>query len=122
VGYEVEFTDEFGQWWVELTEDRQDDLRERVELPAEQGPRLRRPVVGEIVGSKLDPQMKELICNSGGAALRVLFIFDPNRTAILLLDGDKSGRWREWYQRAIPAADRLYETYLDELGREGRLP
>ncbi len=43
--------------------------------------------------------MKELICNSGGAALRVLLIFDPSRTAILLLGGGS---------RAIHTADRLY--------------
>jgi len=33
--------------------------------------------------------MKELRISSGGA-LRVLFAFDPRRTAVLLLGGDKS--------------------------------
>jgi len=121
VAYDVEFTDEFGMWWATLTEEQQDDLRARVDLLAEAGPSLRRPVVGEIVGSTFDPQMKELICNSGGAALRVLFVFDPNRTAILLLGGDKSGQWRAWYRQAIPTADSLYRTYLDELHHEGLL-
>jgi hypothetical protein len=84
------------------------------------GPRLRRPAVGEIKGSAYDPQMKELICNEGGA-LRVLFMFDPRRMAILLLGGDKSGRWDAWYETAIPEADRLYAIYLDELRAEGSL-
>jgi len=61
--------------------------------------------------------MKELICEEGGS-LRVLFIFDPRRTAILLLGGDKTGHWDQWYETAIPAADQLYEVYLAELQSE----
>ena len=41
-------------------------------------------------------------------------MFDPRRQAILLLGGDKSGRWNEWYAEAVPAADDLYDEYLDE--------
>lgn len=52
-------------------------------------------------------------------ALRVLFMFDPRRQAILLLGGDKSGAWNDWYEWAIPAADDLYDDYLDELRQEG---
>jgi len=50
--------------------------------------------------------IKELRASEGGP-LRVLFMFDPRRRAILLLGGDKSGRWREWYDWAVPAADDL---------------
>ena len=63
--------------------------------------------------------MKELRPLSG--SLRILFAFDPRRTAILLIGGDKSGRWREWYREMIPVADRLYDEYLSELEREGLL-
>ena len=52
----------------------------------------------------------------------MLFIFDPRRTAILLLGGDKTGRWHEWYEVAIPLADRLYDDYLEELRTEDLLP
>jgi hypothetical protein len=62
--------------------------------------------------------MKELRCGRR-EAIRVIFAFDPRRTAILLLGGSKAGRWREWYRDAIPQADRLYSTYLAELSREG---
>jgi hypothetical protein len=48
----------------------------------------------------------------------MLFAFDPRRTAILLIGGDKTGDDR-WYQKYIPLADRLYETHLEELRREG---
>lgn len=54
-----------------------------------------------------------------GGALRVLFTFDPRRHAILLVGGDKTGRWNEWYEWAIPVADDLYDVYLEELRKEG---
>jgi hypothetical protein len=44
--------------------------------------------------------------------LRVLFVFDPERRAVLLVGGDKTGRWVEWYREAIPPAERRYEDYL----------
>lgn len=64
--------------------------------------------------------MKELRASEGGA-LRVLFAFDPRRQVILLLGGDKSGHWNEWYEAAVPAADDLYDEYLNELRREGSI-
>lgn len=44
-------------------------------------------------------------------------MFDPRRQVILLIGGDKSGKWDEWYERAIPFADELYDVYLGEEGR-----
>ena len=117
--WEVEYTDEFEEWWQELAEDQQEALDDRVMLLAKVGPALKRPIVGDVVASR-HSNMKELIVSKGGA-LRVLFAFDPRRHAILLLGGDKSGKWTEWYQWAVPAADDLYDTHLDELRDEGLL-
>lgn len=64
--------------------------------------------------------MRELRTQSAGKPLRTLYVFDPLRTAILLLGGDKSGDDR-WYERAVPSADRLYDQHLDELKKEGKL-
>ena len=47
--------------------------------------------------------MKEL--RPAGTSIRILFIFDPDRQAILLLGGDKAGSWRRWYDRNIPIAE-----------------
>ena len=47
------------------------------------------------------------------------FCFDPRRQAILLLGGDKTGAWNEWYEWAVPLADDLYDEYLHELEKEG---
>jgi len=117
--WEVEYTDEFEQWWLSLSEAQQEALDDRVMLVAEVGPGLKRPVVGEITASR-HPNMKELRTSKGGA-LRVLFAFDPRRHAILLLGGDKSGQWNRWYVTAIPEADDLFDTHLEELRTEGLL-
>ena len=54
-----------------------------------------------------------------GGNLRILFAFDPRRSAILLLGGDKTHRWSDWYKEMIPKADALYDEHLETLRREG---
>jgi hypothetical protein len=54
----------------------------------------------------------------GRSELRILFAFDPWRSAILLVAGDKSGSWRQWYRQAIPRAEQLLEIYLKERVQE----
>lgn len=41
-----------------------------------------------------------------------MFIFDPDRNAVLLVAGDKSGAWSEWYEENIPVAKGRYEKWL----------
>lgn len=80
------------------------------------GPQLGRPLVDRISGSRLH-NLKELRPGSAGVTeVRILFIFDPVRNAVLLIAGDKSGRWQEWYREAIPAAETAYENYLKQSG------
>jgi len=80
------------------------------------GPGLGRPTVDTLNGSRF-PNMKELRTNFGVHAIRILFAFDPRRTAILLIGGDKAGE-KKFYDRMIPVADRLYQEHLDALDRE----
>ena len=54
--------------------------------------------------------------------MRVLFVFDPWRSAILLVAGDKASNWSGWYRHAIPQAEQLYETYLKERAAEQEAP
>ncbi len=82
-----------------------------MDVLAEYGPTLGRPLVDTLVGSKLS-NLKEL--RPRPTSIRVLFVFDPWRSAILLVAGDKAGQWRSWYERAIPQAEQLYATYLEE--------
>jgi hypothetical protein len=115
--WSVEFTDEFEAWWRTLDEADQDAIDRGVLLLANHGPALGRPHVDTINGSR-HSNMKELRSQSGGKPLRTFFAFDPRRTAILLIGGDKTGDAR-FYDRMIPIADKLYDDYLTELRKEG---
>ena len=64
--------------------------------------------------------MRELRVQHEGRPYRVLYAFDPRRSAILLIGGDKTGDAR-WYEIQVPVADRLYDTHLDTLRKEGLL-
>src|SRR6516225_6284068 len=116
MAWEVEFTDEFGTWWQTLNEDQQDDIAHSVGLLAELGPALGFPYSSKVNGSR-HSHMRELRTQSGGRPLRTLYAFDPLRTAILLIGGDKTGDDR-WYEKFIPVADRLFEQHLLEFRKE----
>lgn len=115
--WDIEYTDEFEEWWDNLDEPEQDSLRASVELLGRLGPNLGRPHVDHIKDSK-HSNMKELRTQHGGRPLRTFFAFDPRRSAVLLIGGDKTGDDR-FYETMIPRADRLYDVYLDELQEEG---
>jgi hypothetical protein len=119
MAWEVEYTDQFGQWYGELDERFRDRVVAAVEVLEEQGPGLGRPFVDSVKGSR-HANMKEL--RPRGGSLRILFAFDPRRMAILLIGGDKTNRWQAWYREFIPIADRLYDEHLETLETEGLLP
>lgn len=118
--WEVENTDEFAEWYDGLPDDHDQAVEDVIEVLEDQGPALRRPLVGLIETSRYR-NMKELIVGVDAHEYRILFMFDPRQVAILLLGGDKAGEWNRWYQREVPRADDLYEEYLRELKREGLL-
>lgn len=62
--------------------------------------------------------MKELRSRAGEALLRVLYAFNPKRTAILLIGGDKNGN-PGWYDEFVPKADAIFDKHLEELKKEG---
>ncbi len=115
--WEVEFTDQFEEWWTELTEGQQNTLTAKVELLMELGPNLPFPYSSDVKSSR-HGVMRELRVQAAGSPLRVFYAFDPRRMAILLLGGDKTGNDR-FYEEFIPVADNLYDSHLDELRREG---
>jgi hypothetical protein len=82
------------------------------------GPAEGRPLVDTVTASQI-ANMKELRPPSTGRTeIRILFVLDPWRSAILLVAGDKAGKWSRWYRHAIPEAEQLYETYLKERQKE----
>ena len=115
--WNVEITDEFFDWWNRLSEIQQDALQASIELLESNGPFLGRPHVDTVKGSR-HANMKELRTQCAGKPLRSFFAFDPRRSAILLIGGDKTGSKR-FYDRMIPLADALFDLYLEELREEG---
>ncbi len=117
VTWEVEYTDEFEVWWEALDEAEQVSIDASVQLLEEKGPNLPHPHSSGINGSKYD-HMRELRTQHKGSPYRTLYAFDPRRTAILLIGGDKTGDDR-WYVENVPVADRLYDEHLKEIEGEG---
>ena len=118
--WNVEHTDEFAEWYWGLSEAQQDDITAAGLLLREQGPQLPFPYSSGVNGSK-HPHMRELRVQSGGRPLRIFYAFDPRRSAILLIGGDKTGDGR-FYDRMVPIADALYDDYIDEIRKEGLTP
>jgi len=117
MSWDIEYTDEFGEWWNSLSEDEQVSLDASVRLLEERGPTLGFPHSSGINGSK-HGHMRELRTQHDGRPLRTLYAFDPRRSAILLIGGDKTGDNR-WYDIHVPIADRLYDEHLMQLQKEG---
>ena len=117
MGWNVEYTEEFGDWWDSLDVAEQRSVFASVELLRQDGPNLGRPRADRLEGSK-HTNMKELRTQHRGRPYRTFFAFDPRRTAILLIAGDKTGDDR-FYDRMIPKADSLFDEYLKEIKREG---
>jgi hypothetical protein len=118
MAWEIEVTDQFFDWVDGLEENEWDAVVNAVDFLQDRDPGLGRPLVDNVHHSR-HSNMKELRPSPGN--LRILFAFDPRRTAIPLIGGDKSGRWSTWYREMIPIADRLYDDHLDALRREGLL-
>ena len=115
--WEVEYTDEFGEWWNELTEGERESLLASVCQLEEHGPRLPFPRSSGVATSR-HQNMRELRVQHAGNPFRVFYAFDPRRCAILLIGGDKTGDDR-FYEHMVPLADRLYDAHLDAIRKEG---
>jgi hypothetical protein len=116
VAWEVEFTDQFEEWWNGLEETEQIKIDAAVRMLEEYGPDLPLPLSSGVNGSR-HSHMGELRVQIHGKPYRVLYAFNPKRVAILLLGGDKTGD-EHWYEIHVPRADTLYDQHLRELKRQ----
>ena len=116
MSWEIEYTDQFGARFVELTQSERGAITAAVDVLEARGPALRRPLVDTITATRR-PNMKELRPPIGN--IRILFVLDPRRMAILLLGGDKSNRWSTWHRENVPYADDLSDEHLQLLKDEG---
>lgn len=117
MAWSVEYTDEFNVWWETLTRSEQRSIAVGVGLLMEDGPRLGYPHTSGVKGSR-HSRMRELRVQSGGSPFRIFYAFDPRRSAILLIGGDKTGD-EQFYRTYVPIADSLYDEHLDMLRKEG---
>jgi len=114
--WEVEYTDEFEVWWNQLSESAQVEVTAVAGLLEIEGPALKFPYSSGIHGSK-HSHLTELRVQHLGKPLRILYAFDPRRSALLLIGGDKTGK-EDWYETYIAIADRLYDEHLELLKSE----
>lgn len=115
--WDIEYTDEFGDWWARLTVGEQESVSASVQLLGQFGPALGFPHSSGIKGAR-HGNLRELRVQYAGRSFRVLYAFDPRRCALLLIGGDKTGQDR-WYEIHVPLADRLYDEHIETLRREG---
>lgn len=118
VACDVEYTQEFEQWWSGLSEPEQISIAAVVELLAAKDTRLGFPHSSGIETSRFS-HMRELRIQHAGDPFRVFYAFDPRRAAMLLIGGCKAGDDR-FYERMVPWADSIYEAHLRELENESR--
>ncbi|WP_420617914.1 type II toxin-antitoxin system RelE/ParE family toxin [Candidatus Poriferisocius sp.] len=107
----VEFHPACEDWANGLSRTDAEALLAAIRLLRSHGPALGRPLVDTIKSSR-HKNMKELRPGSTGRTeTRVLFAFDAERKAILLVGGDKSKNWRKWYTKNVPMADSRFDEH-----------
>ncbi len=122
MSWNVEFDDAFDDEFEGFADDVQDALLAVTKLLIEFGPQLGRPHADTLKGSK-HSNMKELRFEGGDGEWRAAFAFDPERQAIILVAGDKSGgSEKRFYKQLIAKADQRFSAHVERLkaNRKGK--
>lgn len=116
--WDVLTTDEFDEWFADLDGDAQAEIIAKVELLKLLGPRLSRPHADTLAGVK-HANIKELRADTADKVLRIAFAFDPQRKAILLVAGNKTGvSSKRFYKQLIAKAEELFDAHLAKLNEK----
>lgn len=113
LAWDVRLLEEVEDWPLGLDDDSYDQVAAAIDKLAEEGPALGRPLVDRIETSRHHNTKELRPGSSGRSEVRVLFVFDPHRGAVLLVAGDKAGDWSGWYRHNIPVADKRYDEWLE---------
>jgi hypothetical protein len=113
--WDIQLDEDFAAWLAGLEAGLRDEIIAHANLLREHGPQLGRPYVDTLEGSEF-PNMKELRVQYRGDPWRILFAFDPRRSAILLVGGNKRGDKR-WYKKHLPIAEERFRQHLRRLDR-----
>lgn len=115
MAWEVEFEDAFEAEFLAFDQEVQDALLAMARLLVDYGPQLGRPYADTLKGSK-HANMKELRFEALNGEWRAAFAFDPQRKAILLVAGDKSGgSQKRFYKQLVAKADQRFSAHLQKL-------
>jgi hypothetical protein len=118
VSWEVLIGDEFELEFHALHIEVQNEILALSVLLRQFGPQLGRPRVDTLKNSR-HANMKELRFDAEGGAWRVAFAFDPERHAVLLIAGDKSGgSEKRFYHDLIRKADNRFDAHLERVKHE----
>jgi len=118
VSWAVELHDDFVPEYNQLAEDVQDELLAVIAVLEQTGPQLGRPRVDTLNGSR-HANMKELRFDAADGVWRFAFAFDPNRQAIILCGGDKSGgSEKRFYRQLIAKADPRFDAHVARIKRQ----
>ena len=119
MSWAVAFHNEFVPEFHRLDPQVQDEAYAVARVLERFGPQLGRPRVDTLNGSR-HANMKEMRFSAAGGEWRLAFAFDPERRAILLVAGDKSGgSARRFYRALIAKADARFDRHLAGLANEG---
>ena len=106
---EVLATAQYADWFDGLSLQEARAVQRKVQMLEEKGVTLDHPHSSALRGSRHG--LRELRVQAGGHPLRVIYAFDRERAAILLLGGDKTGDDR-FYEQIVPQADDLFDAHL----------
>ncbi|QGH62259.1 type II toxin-antitoxin system RelE/ParE family toxin [Serratia proteamaculans] len=109
--WQVVTVERFDNWFLSLNDDEQKSLLVGIFKLQEFGPLLARPHADTLHHNGQIQHLKELRIQHRGRPFRVFFAFDPQRQAVLLCGGDKTGDKR-FYQRLLPIAASEFPHYL----------
>lgn len=107
-------TAEFRRWYTGLDAERKAKVKGAVARVRAGGPTLGRPRVDVIHGSRIR-KLKEARVDRG---MRMLFAFDSNQNLVMLVGGDKTGKWNRWYPQKIQLAERLHADHEEGIRKE----
>lgn len=118
VAWELNLHPDVAKWFLALAGSNSESDRElakvverTIDQLEEHGPSLGRPLADKIQHAR-HHGMKELRPPKvAGMTARILFGFDRKRQALLLVAGDKAGRWERWYDENIPIADERWHEW-----------
>ncbi|HIE0125176.1 TPA: type II toxin-antitoxin system RelE/ParE family toxin [Stenotrophomonas maltophilia] len=120
MAWAINVTDDAKEFLDGLTADERVEVFASIRLLGQLGPALRRPTSGTLRDSELS-KLKELRIPFERKQFRIIYAFDSEQNAILLVGGDKVPLGeKRWYPKYIAKAKALYAAHEAEIDARHR--